>query len=246
MSQAVVRGNDIHDNAVGSHGVFFKGGSAEILIEANLIRGIRANAALQLGGNTGSGFFDPAYAQWEGVDQVARNNVITDFDDSAVEIRGVLRGEVYHNTIVTQTTFAIFRLSSGNTDSGGISGNDVITITNNLVVATGGDPQYARNDGGATDIAFGRHLWAGELHNSGAPTPGIPIFPQPNDLIADANDTLVDPSHTVSGWPAALAMYDLVPGSPAFQAGDPTTPVTKDVTGAPRSDTPSIGAFEGS
>ena len=245
VNQAVVRGNDIHDNAVGSHGVFFKGGSSEVLIEANLIRGIRQNAALQLGGNTGSGFFDPAFSEWEGVDQVARNNLIADFDDSAVEIRGVLRGEVYHNTIVTQSTFAIFRLSSGNTDSGGVSGNDVITITNNLVVATGGDPQYARNDGGAAGVTFGTQLWAGTLHNSGSQTPNIPIFPQPNDVVADPSATLVDPSDAVAGWADGLSMYELAAGSPAFQAGDASTPVSKDIVGLQRSATPSIGAFEG-
>ncbi len=95
---AVVIGNDIHDNAVGSHGIFFKGGSADILIEGNVIRGIRGNAALQLGGSTGAAFWNPLYPAWEGVDQIARNNIITDFDDSAVEIRGVDGATVYNNT----------------------------------------------------------------------------------------------------------------------------------------------------
>jgi len=245
VEKVVVRGNDIHDNAVGSHGVFFKGGSSDVLIEANLIRGIRQNAALQLGGNTGAGFFDPAYANWEGVGQVARNNLIADFDDSAVEIRGVLGGEVYHNTIVTQTGFAIFRLQSGNTDSGGVSGNDDITITNNLVVATGGDPQFARNDGGDATIVFGAQLWAGTLHDSASAGPGIPSFPQPGDVVADATSVLVDPDSFVTGWVGALAMYALAPGSPAIGSGDALSQVMFDLIGTMRSaTTPTIGAFE--
>ena len=60
---AVIIGNDIHDNEAGSHGIFFKGGSSDILIESNVVRGIRANAALQLGGNTGASFWNPLYPE---------------------------------------------------------------------------------------------------------------------------------------------------------------------------------------
>ncbi len=180
---AVVIGNDIHDNAVGSHGIFFKGGSADILIEGNVIRGIRGNAALQLGGSTGAQFWNPLYPAWEGVDQIARNNVIADFDDSAVEIRGVDGALVYNNTIVTQSSFAIFRLQVGNNDSGGSSGNDNVHISSNLVIGTGGNPQYARNDGGSASVVFGPQLWAGTFHNSGAATPGIPTFPDTGDVV---------------------------------------------------------------
>ena len=59
VRKTVVRSNKIHDNAVGSHGIFFKGGSSKILIEKNDIYGIRQNAAVQLGGNTGPKFLRP-------------------------------------------------------------------------------------------------------------------------------------------------------------------------------------------
>ena len=102
VRKVAARGNKIHDNVVGSHGIFFKGGSSKILIEENRIWGIRQNAALQLGGNTGPNFWDPGFPLWEGVDQVARRNVIFDFDDSVFEIRGVLRGEIYENEVDSQ------------------------------------------------------------------------------------------------------------------------------------------------
>ncbi len=246
---AVVIGNDIHDNAVGSHGIFFKGGSADILIEGNVIRGIRGNAALQLGGSTGAAFWNPLYPAWEGVDQIARNNIITDFDDSAVEIRGVDGATVYNNTIVTQSNFAIFRLQVGNNASGGSSGNDNIYISSNLVVATGGDPQYARNDGGSAAIVFGPQLLAGTLHNSGAATPGIPSFPQPDDAVVGAGSlaaVLVDPTVVgVTGLADAIGQYTPVPGSAALGAAEVLADVARDILGELRSATaPTFGAVE--
>lgn len=183
VRKTVARRNKIHDNAVGSHGIFFKGGSSKILIEGNEIWGIRANAALQLGGNTGPDFFDPLWPNWEGVNQVARNNHIWDFDDSAFEIRGVKRGRIYNNQVETQTTFAIFRLQCGEVSGGqGQSGNDDIVIRDNVIEATG-DPQYARNDCGPVDITFERQTWIGQFHNSGSAGPNIPTFPLPSDTV---------------------------------------------------------------
>ncbi len=244
---AVVIGNDIHDNAVGSHGIFFKGGSSDILIEGNLVRGIRANAALQLGGNTGASFWNPAYPAWEGVNQTARNNIITDFDDSAVEIRGVDGAYVYNNTIITQSSFAIFRLQSGNNASGGSSGNDNVDISSNLVVGTGGDPQYARNDGGSATITFGPQLWAGVFHNSGGATPGIPTFPQPGDVTAGSGTgVVITPTVTgLTGISDAVARYTPAGSSPALGAAEPLDGVVVDFIGAARSlVAPTIGALE--
>ncbi len=248
VSRAVVRDNWIHDNDVGSHGVFFKGGSSRILLERNLVSGIRGNAALQLGGNTGAGFFDPQYANWEGFNQVARNNLIADFDDSAVEIRGVKNGTVVHNTIVTQTTFAIFRMSTGWTNGGGASGNANLSISSNLVVGTGGNPQYARNDGGPASITFGPQLWAGVFRNSGSSTPNVPQFPQPADLVVGAGSlpsVLVDPTtagHT--GVADAAARYTPAPASVGVDAIAWRSDAVLDFRGVVRAPMASFGAIE--
>lgn len=246
---AVIVGNDIHDNAPGSHGIFFKGGSSDILIEGNLIRGIRGNAALQFGGNTGPSFWDPAYPDWEGVDQIARHNLIADFDDAAVEIRGVIGAAVYNNTIVTQSSFAIFRLHKGNNAAGGTSGNDDIHIGSNLIVGTGGDPQYARNDAGAATIVFGPQLWAGEFHNTGSATPGIRLFPLASDVVVPPGSlatVVVDPNvGGLLGWADAIARYRPAAASPALGAAQPLPGVPKDLLGVFRSSTtPTMGAIE--
>ena len=249
VDQAVVRDCWIHDNAVGSHGIFFKGGSSDILIERNLVSGIRLNAALQLGGNTGAEFWNPAHPDWEGVDQVARNNLIADVDDSAIEIRGVDGARVYHNTIVTQSTFAIFRLSEGNTASAGTSDNQDVEIVNNLVIATGGDPQYARNDGATESVVFLNQLWGGSFRNSGSPTPGIPQFPASGDVVVSDSGVpfvLVDPvSDALSGLAEALARYRPVSASAALGKGVAAPLVGEDILGVQRSESaPAIGAFE--
>ncbi len=245
--QAVVRDCWIHDNAVGSHGIFFKGGSDGILIENNLISGIFGNAALQLGGNTGAEFWNPVQPNFEGVNQVARNNLIADFDDSGVEIRGVSGASVYHNTIVTQSTFAVFRLQNGNNASGGSSDNENVDIANNLViVVNAGNPQYARNDGSSTSVTFRNQLWAGNLTNSGAATPGIPNFPIAGDVVvASISGIIANPTAAgLTGLADALIRFAPASGSPILGAGV-ALDVSGDIVRATRSTTsPSIGAFE--
>ncbi|HZV02952.1 MAG TPA: hypothetical protein VFF73_39970, partial [Planctomycetota bacterium] len=216
-------------------------------IEKNLVRGIRSNAAIQLGGVTGTTFFDPAHATVEGFDQMARDNLITDCDDACVQIEGCQHAHVHHNTIVSQTGFAIFRLNQGSSASGAASNDDDVDIQNNLIIATGGNPQYARDDGQSTNVHFGRQLWAGGLVNAGSPGPGVPSFPQAGDVVsAGTSGVVVNPSPTaITGMADALARFALVAGSPAKNAGVADPLVGFDITGAARSTTsPSLGAFE--
>ena len=250
VEHAVARGNDIHDNDPGDHGIFFKGGSSEILLEDNLIRGIRGNAAVQLGGVTGTAYFDPAHPDVEGYDQLARNNLITDCDDAVVQIEGCQNARVHHNTVVSQTGFAIFRLNQGSSSTGAASNDTGVDVQNNLVIATGGSaPQYARDDATSTGLSFGRQLWGGSFVNSGSPGPGIPMFPQTGDVVVGAGaigTVVVNPSPTgITGLPDALARFALAGGSPARHAGVADALVPCDITGAQRSATkPSMGAFE--
>ena len=241
---AIVRDCYIHDNEPGSHGIFFKGGSSQILIERNLIRGIRSSAALQLGGDSGPGFFDPAHPDREGVDQTARNNLVADCDDSIFEVRGVDGGRIYHNTVVTRTGFAIFRLTRGLNDAGGTSDNDNIDMTNNLIISLAGSPQYARNDGNAGNFRFGRQLWAGSF--LGSSSPAIPAFPQARDVVSATSGVVMHPSDVgLTGLDDAKQRYSLAPRSPARYAGEANTVAPRDILDALRSPgAPSIGAFE--
>lgn len=248
VKTAVVRNCYIHDNAVGSHGIFFKGGSHQILLEGNLVRGIRQNAALMLGGNTGSSFFHPDYPGLEGADQVARNNFIADCDDSVFEVRGVRRGKIYNNTVVSQSAFAVFRLSSGWSASGTSSSNDDIEITNNLIVSTAGTPQFARNDSALGQFKFTHQFWIGAFKNSSSPGQGIPTFPLLTDKttpLTQASGVLQNPTYSgLTSRASALQRYALTPASPARGIGLATTIVPRDVIGTSRAQTPSIGAFE--
>jgi hypothetical protein len=227
VDHAVVRDCDIHDNRDGGHGAFFKGGSSDILWERNLVRNVSANAALQLGGDTGPTYFDPSYPNQEGVRQVARYNLIAGCDDSQVEVRGVQDGKILHNTIVTASTFAIFRLTNGQVSGGAsVSRNSEIEIADNLVLVQSGSPQYARDDGGATDVTFNHQLWAGTLRNASSPGPAIPSFPMQEDVTVAAGalgSVLTNSSFAgLTGLTDAISRYTPLAGSPARSTAAPT------------------------
>jgi hypothetical protein len=253
VRHAVVRNCYLHDGVNGSltcPGIFFKCGSSNTLIEGNLIRGIRGNAAIMVGGDSRQDRFDALYANppVEGVNQIIRNNLLTDFDDSAFDFRGVHTAKIYNNTVVAQTSFSIFRLTWGDGGTSFQSGNYDVDITDNLVLCDG-TPTFAQNDGNAdVTVRFGRQLWGGSpSQGHGA---GIPTFPLAGDLHVAASafgSVLVNPSFTgITSRADALARFKLASGSPAKGAGAPDNTVApRDVNGATRSATaPSIGAEE--
>ena len=256
VSRCVARHNDVHDNQYGMHGLFYKGGSSDILIEENLVRGIRANAAFQLGGNTEKPYFTPAHPDQEGVNFVIRNNVIADCDDSVFEVRGIDGARTYNSTIITQTSYVIFRFQYGSSSSGSSSiganfgsssSNHGIDIANNLVIATGGSPRYMANDANEGAWTFGPQLWAGSFTNE--TSNGGTSLPRDGDVVAAASaegGVVASPSYSgLAGLDDARARFQLHVGSPALGAGAANTVAPRDMLDQPRHATsPSIGAFE--
>ncbi len=249
VRRSVVRSSWLHDPvnlSMKSPGIFFKGGSSEILIEKNLVSGIHGNAAIMVGGDTGAKWFDALHAdpKLEGASEVVRNNIIADCDDAAVELRGVQGARILSNTIVVPSSFAIFRLTWGGAGSGSRIGNDDVEIANNLVVATN-RPRYVLNTGNEdARVRFGPQLWAGRF--APAEGSGVPRFPQERDVSAGSgSDVIADPRfEKLEGLADALGRFRPVRGSPALGAAEPNVAAPRDALDAVRSRTPTIGALE--
>ncbi len=250
VRHAVMRGCYLHDPVVismSSPGAFFKGGSNEILMENNLFCRIRGNAAVMLGGDTGAQWFDPLYSnpKIESVDEVVRNNFLADFDDAAFEVRGAQNAKIYNNTVVTQTSFAIYRFSWGGNGSGTQIGNHAIAISDDLVLATS-TPRTAENDGNSDlTVTFGPALWGGTF--GGTYGPALPTIPAAGSVqvpVSGFPKVLANPTYlSLTGVSDALARYALVSASPARGAGA-ADGVPYDASGATRPATPSLGALE--
>lgn len=221
VQKVAVRNCWIHHPTPGNSGVFFKGGSAQVLIEDNLISGIRGNSALMLGGNTGVQYFNPNYPTQEGVDQTARNNIIADYNDSAIEVRGVVGAFIYQNTIVGDSPYAAFHLQYGGNAAGGKSNNQQVTISDNMIVNTASTPLlYAWNDGNIGNFTVGPQLWAGLFKQY--EKNGLPTFPQAFDIHLDKGDiakAVNNPSDDgLTGLDDARTRYAPAAGGPAKAA----------------------------
>ena len=115
------------------------------------------------------------------------------------------------------------------------------------VVGLGGDPQYARNDGGAATLDFGPQAWAGAFRNSGAPTPNVPLFPQGGDVVAGGALASVIADPTIGGYgglAGTVARYAPDIGSPVLGAIDWRPDSVVDLRGIVRAPAASFGAIE--
>lgn len=183
-NRVAIRNNFIHTDSGYAAGIAFKGGSSRILIENNFIKGVRKNPAIIMGGRTFLNFFDPQYPDQEGVDQVARNNIIVDFDESAVNFQGVKNAKFLHNTIVTSSTGPIFHFEEGNTNDGSKpSKNQSINIENNLIISRAPSTTHASNGSGIIpSLHFGKQMWIGVFTNATEGRTSIPTFPLSTDV----------------------------------------------------------------
>jgi hypothetical protein len=156
---------------------------------------------------------------------------------------------VYNNTIIGQSVFAVFRLQYGSSGrSGSRSGNQQISISDNLVINTAATAiQYARNDGNVGSFRFGPQVWAGIFTQFNFA--GLPSFPQSFDIRAsrfDAGRFVQNPDYTgLTGLEDATARYTLTADSPARGRGSAGTAAPTDIVDRVRPlAAPSIGASE--
>ncbi len=250
VNTVVLRNNFIHTDSGFAAGITFKGGSSRILIENNFIKGVRNNPAIIMGGRTFLNFFDSQYPDQEGVDQTARNNIIVDFDESAVSFQGIKGAKFYHNTIVTNSTGPIFNFTEGNTNDGSkTSKNQDIAIENNLVISRAASSTYAHNEAGLVPgLHFGRQMWIGSFTNAAHGRVSIPQFPLSVDTQLSSQKAFVALEglqwKDVLDIETARVRFSPKPKSPVQRATASLPEVTQDFLGRPRAETTAFGALD--
>lgn len=250
VTTAVLRNNFIHTDGGFAAGVTFKGGSSRILIENNFLKGARKNPAIIMGGRTFLNFFDPQYPDQEGVDQVVRNNIIVDFDESAVSFQGVKDAKFLHNTIVTNSSGPIFNFTEGNTNDGSkASKNHQITIDNNLIISRAPLSVFAVNESGhVPGLQFGKQMWVGAFTNSTTGRISIPQFPLGADALVPSQKaaTILEGMQwkDVSDIETARVRFSPKEKSTTIRTTASISEVPTDFQGRVRSESTAFGAIE--
>jgi len=246
----VLRNNFIHTDSGFAAGVTFKGGSSRILIENNFIKGVRKNPAIVLGGRTFLNFFDPQYPDQEGVEQIARNNIIVDFDESAVCFQGVNNAKFLHNTIITASNGPIFSFENGNTNDGSKpSKNNHLVIDNNLIVSRATATVYGSNNSGPIpSISFGKQMWIGDFSNAAHGRVSLPTFPLSSDTHLPSQKVWAAFENLqwkdVTDLETARVRFRPRTKGPLTHSTASIVDVPRDSTGIARSETTSFGALE--
>jgi len=233
-----IAGNYFHDTAV--NGVQAKGGSADILIHANIFAGIPGRA-VNAGGSTGLAFFRPLDAPYE----AARIHVIGNLflrngaqSGASIAYVGCDACVFAHNTIVEPKTW-VARILQENKHPRLVPSRDGQFI-NNIIVMRQADLRAVLNVGPNTEAGtflFGSNLWyALDL----GPDWSGPVLqggvPRETGSIVQQAPGFIDPED---------GDYRIPLSSPARRAGR-ATPFSgvPDFDGRCRASPPSLGAFE--
>jgi hypothetical protein len=246
--RVVLRGNFIHADNGTAAGVTFRGGSSRILIEDNFFKGMRKNPVLILGGRTFLNFFDPQYPEQEGVDQLARNNILVDFDEAAVSFQGVKNAKFLHNTVVTSSQGPIFGFTEGNTNDGSKpSKNQDILIENNLIVAHSRAVYAGNASGTIPSLRFEKQMWIGSFVNARAERTSLPAFPLTSDTALPAQKASSAFENLqwkdVTDIETAKTRFRPREQGPVARSTASLHEVPKDFSGQARSETTAFGAI---
>jgi hypothetical protein len=214
--------SDVHDGV--SIGVQVKGGAYDCLIEGNTIHDV-ADSAIQLGEATGSTFYLPGYTAWEAQGSIAANNLLYGTMRAGIAVQGCNQCIVAHNTMwATAPAFFVRGLTTMNQAGATISDVGLVLLDNVFAATTVPIPLniVPPNDLG---LDQGYNLYfspAGKIAGTYSDT-----------AIGGAGNLVdVDPKFVSTTTPD----LHLAPGSPAIGVATPVAGVTRDFTGACRTD----------
>jgi hypothetical protein len=217
-----VIGCDIHDSV--SIGVQFKGGAYNCLAEGNRIHDV-ADSAVQLGEATGLPYYLPGYTDWEAQDSIAANNLLFGNMRAGIAVQGCKGCIVAHNTMwATAPSFFVRGLSTTNGTGAAISNVGLVLIDNIFAGTTVPIP---------LNIVPPNDMGLQQGHNLYFSTGGM-IAGQYSDTPIGGMGNLidVDPRFVDKVTPD----LHLAPGSPAIGKATPVKEVTRDFSGACRTD----------
>jgi hypothetical protein len=237
--RGVISGNHFHDTV--QSGVQTKGGSADVLVHANVFADIPGRG-VNAGGSTGLEFFRPIDAPHEAARiRVVANTFIRNGETSGASIAfvGCDACAFVHNTVIEPRTW-IARILQESTDARFVPSRDGV-FANNVIVLSTADLRTFWNVGAGTSpetFVFARNLWYATDQAAGwsGPTYGGTGIPAETDGLVQMDPAMID---------RAAGDYHLAPSSPAAGAGIASPfPLPPDHDGRCFADPPTLGAFE--
>jgi hypothetical protein len=224
----VITGNYFHDMPVNAMNT--KGGTANILIHGNRFVDI-GQRAVNAGGSTGTAYFRPINATYEGSEIQIVANIFVRTGSAPVAFVGCNTCVFANNTIIEPQRWIARILEENTNRTPGSNGYFI----NNIIVFNTSQVSSFVNVGPNTlpaTYTFGWNLWyALDNGNFTGPVYGGGVPPETNAVIQ------LDPNLS--------AEYRTLAGSPAFGQGNPAVPrgLAGDYDRAEYNDPPAIGAF---
>lgn len=259
-----IEDNYIHD--ISTTGLYFKGGSSDVIVQRNRIEKT-GMAGILAGFDTSVDYFDlaenPNY--YEAVRGTVINNVVRNTDYEGIGMYSAKDTLIANNTIVHTAKIGhsaiYFGTPAQDWDPNARRPATVNTkVRNNLVIQNGGtcaEIRYFRELGGVSGLIGDPDMDYNAFHDTEGQCRFADNRPSAPDRIHNDNGTrggtLADwrsienaDAHSIEANLSVNAAGHLPPGSPAIDAGTTVSQVTNDIDKQPRSAPYDIGADEAS
>lgn len=254
-SNLLIEDNYIHD--ISTTGLYFKGGSADVIVQRNRIENTGMSGIL-VGFDTSVEFFDTSINPqfYESIRGIVRNNVVRNTDYEGIGLYAAKDAVVANNTIVNTARLGhsaiYFGVPVQDWDpNAGRPPSINPTIRNNLVIQNGGkciEIRYWNELGGVSGLTGSPNSDYNAFHDlAGACVfvdrrPGSAL--NAGGVLSSWVSLLGADSHSLNVPLSVDASGHLPAGSPAIDAGTTVSQVTDDIDGDHRYAPFDIGADE--
>lgn len=262
VHRAVICGNTLEDMVGSGVGMEAKGGSEDILFEANVIRRVRTRGIMLGGEGSGNVYMWPWTATYEGRRQIARNNVIVNASEAGLGFFGCQDCLAVNNSVWVTSGYSVVNdhdmiraynstIEGGDDYWGGgkrlgeVLKNENNRVINNLFGVADGSMTCALNANAdaVSGLTFSNNLWWNggmDLAECGEGPTSVVGTKDPASFYGTHDPEVRSPGSFTEA-------PDLTPSSKSPLAGhakaDKDAP-SKDIVGKSRPSPASIGALE--
>lgn len=160
VNNGVIAYNEVSNAKSAAAGIFAKGGSTGVLIEANYVHDIPYGDGICIGGQTAPQYFRPGYTTYEAKDVIVTDNFVEDVARRPVNVKGAVDSKILDNYLVGNPSYyAAIAIQMGWDEATPLMYSKNIEVAGNILV---GNQKVVIHDGNNNNISIHDNASSGQ------------------------------------------------------------------------------------